>query len=474
MTRQRLALVVAAALALGSWTSVQGSEQDGSQPPPNSSGPTNSSSVQAGATAGSNSAAVINQNGATIPRQFVSATPGVISPAAYPGIPIPNSAWQVYYSAVQHVWTMTEIDRMRRKFHFGDILPENWKKRIRAVVTDPDLVPSNNNPIQIVQWWAQGIAYPGDHEVGRVDAVCDPLVPEEECLGLALAEAKRLTHTSRVSIRARLHLEGVTKGLSFGAGGTAARITQPGLDNDAVGLATGGLIGTNRTRVDDYIEFDIICLNDGPVVPPQPPPQVVAQVPPPPPPPVQVVRYEFAPIQVVVAPIKFDLPTLPAVAQFAPPPPPPPAPRAEEACDAWSTGIPQLTVYFDFDMPMANKLNPKLDPSDAELMASVKPEYLPKLREFLGWLDSHRKCHIQVEGHTCRSGGFDYDAALARRRAKAVYLQLIANGGDPRQIEQFPSLGKDRVLDPTAPLTSEYEAPNRRVTLRIIGPASGK
>src|SRR5262249_35840439 len=156
---------------------------------------------------------------------------------------------------------------------------------------------------------------------------------------------------------------------------------------------------------------------DGPTEPPYvaPPQGLQAQVQPPPPPPappVQTVRVE-------VAPIRFELPTLrveiplsaPAPAPPAAAPPPPPPPPAVEACDA--RGLPEFTVYFDFDK------------------AIVKPEYLPKIKEFLGWLQTHPKCHIQVEGHTCRSGTYDYDAALGRRRAKAVYDELIGNGGDP-------------------------------------------
>ena len=166
--RQRIVFVVAVAFVCSPWAFAQGSEQSASQTTPNNPNGTN---AQAGSTAN----AVIEQNGSTIPRSFIGATPGVFgTPGVFPGFPSPSFAWETYYSAIHHVWKVEEMDRVKRKFHLGDILPMNWKTRTFSAITDPNMVPPNNNPIQIVPWWAYSFAYPDDREIGRIDVVCDP------------------------------------------------------------------------------------------------------------------------------------------------------------------------------------------------------------------------------------------------------------------------------------------------------------
>ena len=106
-------------------------------------------------------------------------------------------------------------------------------------------------------------------------------------------------------------------------------------------------------------------------------------------------------------------------------------------------------VYFDFDR------------------YEVKAEYQPRIKEIVAWMASHKACHLQVEGHTCRIGSFAYNAALGRNRAKAVYDAMRTAGVPGEQVAQFVSLSKDRAA-------SEHLPKNRRVILRIIGPASEK
>src|SRR5665213_4629183 len=100
--RQRLVFVVAIAFACIPWAFAQGSGQSASQTTPNNPSPSGTN-----AQAGSNSNAVVTQYGSVVDRQFVNATPGVFgTPGVFPGIPMPSQKWGVYYSAVQHRWTM--------------------------------------------------------------------------------------------------------------------------------------------------------------------------------------------------------------------------------------------------------------------------------------------------------------------------------------------------------------------------------
>lgn len=60
---------------------------------------------------------------------------------------------------------------------------------------------------------------------------------------------------------------------------------------------------------------------------------------------------------------------------------------------------------------------------------------IPALRELLQELQQNPDMVVVVEGHTAASGSEEYDLALARDRAQAVYDWLTANGGDDDRIQ---------------------------------------
>jgi peptidoglycan-associated lipoprotein len=115
-------------------------------------------------------------------------------------------------------------------------------------------------------------------------------------------------------------------------------------------------------------------------------------------------------------------------------------------------GLPDLTVYFDFDKFV------------------VKPNYQSQIEAFGPWLGNHPSCRLQVEGHTCTIGSAAYNANLGRNRAWAVYSVLLHSVGKEvmqQQILQPVSVTYDKPA-------SEHKPENRRVILRVIGPATGK
>lgn len=405
-------------------------------------GTTSGTPSGANSSSAAGAAAIFNQGDSTSininRRQFNSAVPGTYNPGPFPGYPMANGGWQLYYPATYRKLSMPEIRSMKQKF---GIWPGGWKKRVRSVVLVPGAVPANDDPITLLGWWAKAISRDTDKIIGVVTVTGDYLHPEESALGLGLEEAKKLTGTRRVSIRVREVKEGVTRGLSYGAGGAASRIMQPGMDNDAVAFATGGVLGKNRVRAEEWPEFEILCLNDGPSeapeIPAPPPESRQASAPP------QAALFQAAPPQPPPPPQRQEV-VVRIEVQQVPPPPLPQAITKEVGCE-----LPSFVVLFDFDR------------------YEVKAEYQSKIGEIAAWMASNRACHLQVEGHTCVIGSADYNAALARKRAKAIYDALRAAGVPEEQLVQFVSLSKDRSA-------SERLPENRRVILRTIGPASGK
>lgn len=448
MIRKKCALLVAVLIfALTSGVSLFAQAQEEGQT-------TTNTTSQAGAQA------IIN-NGRSAGRQFPGAVPGVVGQAGpFPGFPIDGGQWQLYRPLTYRKLSMDEVNTMKFR---GGFWRFDFKKRVRSVRLTQSL-GANDNPIELIAWWPKSGGYENDRILGVITIIGDPWWPEEAYLGLGLAEAKKITGTNRVAIRVRNIREGVTKGRSIGGGGSVARIAQPGTENDGVAFATGGLLGTNRVRMEDYVEFEILCLNNGPTALPQPPP------PPPPSPDEQSEAVPRAqqprPAQQPVYPPLADKARIEGIARMPPaeeevaPSRPAPLPTTRAATSMEYCQLPEFTVYFPY-----NQYN-------------IVSEYRAKIRDFAVWLRQHGQCILQVEGHASNTGTSDYNAVLARNRARVVYEALIADGVSREQILQFVSVSKDRLADDRPPgdpsPTAEFKPTNRRVIIRVIGPASGK
>ncbi len=121
--------------------------------------------------------------------------------------------------------------------------------------------------------------------------------------------------------------------------------------------------------------------------------------------------------------------------------------KAEEpvlVSEEMECNLPPLEILFDFDR------------------SDIKPEYLSQIENFAKRRSS---CPVQVEGHACSSGSPEYNAVLARSRAKKVYQKLIEFGAE--KVEQFVSLSEDK---PSS--RSEHNDRDRRVIVRVIGRSS--
>jgi outer membrane protein OmpA-like peptidoglycan-associated protein len=102
-------------------------------------------------------------------------------------------------------------------------------------------------------------------------------------------------------------------------------------------------------------------------------------------------------------------------------------------------------IYFDFDS------------------ATIQERSYPVLDEVAAAIAAHPELGaIQVEGHTCSLGPFDYNMRLSKRRANAVRRYLVEKAGlDPARLSSR-GFGESEPLIPNA-TTEEELSQNRRV-----------
>ncbi|MDP1884150.1 MAG: hypothetical protein Q8L10_02175 [Candidatus Moranbacteria bacterium] len=210
------------------------------------------------AAGGSNSLIIEDQ------REFLQA-PGY-GRFVNPGTTIQSGQWQIYCPPVYRKLSMGEVESMKRKFQGSDIFPWNWKSRIHSTILVSGYVSSSSGDVYLMDYWPKAVALPGDKVLATTRVLGDPNWPEEAFLGMGAAECRSISGASRMAMRSRTHIDGVTVGKSIGLGGAGAKVSS----NSGVAFAAGGQLGNNRTKEEDYVEFEILCMNDAPPPPEQP------------------------------------------------------------------------------------------------------------------------------------------------------------------------------------------------------------
>ncbi len=414
---------------------------------------TSTSNSGANASTGSSSS---NNNvtfGGSDNRQFINALPGTAgNPGPFPGVPLNNGDWQLY--APGSVFLVEDIDASHKKY---------GKKNIRCFGS-PRSIEANRDPIHSINWWSEDAGYfPNDRVLTECSAIVEPRRPKREVLEALLSEAKEQTHSRRCSIHYRTIGIGVTSGFSLGGSGAAA--ARPG--SAATAAAGGGMIGKNKVRREEQIEFDVICLNDGPNEAPIAAPRKAEAAVAAPPQPQPEKEPEATPQQPSRVPVN-------------PAPPMAVTPEANvepTVMAAPCAGLPQFVVYFPFNNPRGALIiedNLAVDRHDP----SVGKHQTAAIKRFADWLLDHPRCLVQVEGHASIEGSYSYNDALGARRAKALYDALVSYGGNriARQLHNGGSDLKEQLLQSVSlgkrMPASEYQPKNRRAFVRAIGEAS--
>ncbi len=398
-----------------------------------------SSSANNGSSASSNSGANSNAtiyNSSTAGHQFIGASPGPFTPV-FPINGPQNGGCYIYYPAAGNNFSMDELRNMAGKSRLS--------KKIRHDVRDPNLISENDDPVALVNYNPNASCKPGMCSNPGDKILADSVIPgkylhtEGELIGVALLDAKKISHTRRVAILDCPLSEDKTKTIGVGLGGSFAEV--PGNGNTANAAAAGVFFGGSTSRIETHDVFHVYSLNDGPPTleekKPSPPPQPAQQ------PPAPVTR------------------AVPAPAPQPPPPPPPASLMA--ALSAPSCDLPNFVVYFPFAHPKQDEMGKEaIDDRYHPDHAGVS--YMTEIANMAAWLKAHPSCVVVVEGHTDESGGAVYNDGLGARRSAAVAQQFIEDGVPEQQV-RYASFGKHEA-------TREHWWEDRKVVLHVQGPSS--
>lgn len=178
-----------------------------------------------------------------------------------PGRVMDNEGWMQYCPAVYQQGVSTkETNNMKRKFQAADLLPWNWGGNINATMVGG----KNSSATDLtfcMCYWPKTVAQKGDKVLGSTLIMGELNKPDELFMGQAFAFCKAEYNSNRVAMRSRLHKDGVTVGASVGGSALTSKVNDAG--NSGVAFVGGGMFGINRTRTEDYKEFDVLCMNDG-------------------------------------------------------------------------------------------------------------------------------------------------------------------------------------------------------------------
>ena len=121
------------------------------------------------------------------------------------------------------------------------------------------------------------------------------------------------------------------------------------------------------------------------------------------------------------------------------------------ACSKTPTRPPEASPQAE-GKPMAPKaLDPRADPAnplskcsvyfDSESL-TIKMEYQAIIQAHAGYLLSHAKLQMRLEGHTDERGSREYNVALGQRRAESV-LGVMSRAGAPVERIEAVSWGEE-------------------------------
>lgn len=177
-----------------------------------------------------------------------------------PSTPVPGGDWKLYHSAVYSYFTAEEVGRMKLKFQFSDLWPGNWKTRLHVSMIGARI---SGNPVGIsmMNYWPKFEVNKGDKVIMSINVNGDANIPEESFLGMAASTCMEEAGSSRFAIMTKLNSDAVSTGFSVSIGGAVAQASGT---KGATGTG-GGQIGTIRGSVEQRGEFEVLCMNDGPL-----------------------------------------------------------------------------------------------------------------------------------------------------------------------------------------------------------------
>ena len=201
-----------------------------------------------------------------------------------PGTPIVGTEWKFYYSPLYARLSVKKIDKMRWGFHFLDLMPTKWGGRVQFTM-EGEKLQDNQDDILVMNYWPEIASNPGDEVLGTSIVVGEPDWSDQAFLGEAAKACKDETMTRRIAISYSEYIDGITVGASIGMSGSTAEVSK----GSGFVIASGAMVGKNKTRAERVRRVKVLCMNDGPLyligkkpAPAQPAPPVVVEKPCPP------------------------------------------------------------------------------------------------------------------------------------------------------------------------------------------------
>lgn len=388
-----------------------------------------------------------------------NAVPGV-SGTVLPNYFYEKGEWKFWFPAVSNLREMTreQIANMIGRSGKSKLLTKGMRKKTKGTIYKKGDCSSAINSIRLVNYPINQHAEPGDEILGKVMIEGENGWPREKYLAMAYGwSLDNNICSDRSSVLVMDLAEGVTKGRSIGLGGATATP----IDSTGASAAVGGFIGTNRGRREVRPVFEVAFLNKGPLVAKVEEKQTSEQL-------------NQVPVQNKIAPNNGASEVLLAETLKL----------VREQMDLLKNQLskPQQTQQSVAQPTQSQLVAPKgLQVASQQKCESlpkfevifslgkwdIKSQYIPQIKELTKWLADNPGCNTQLEGHASEEGAYDYNSALGRRRAKAVYDVMAEENAEvvKRVVVQFASVGEDKPR-------SAYLPDNRRVTARLVGGSS--
>jgi outer membrane protein OmpA-like peptidoglycan-associated protein len=406
-------------------------------------------------------ATIVNEGGSgDINRQFAPAVPA--GPAMYviPGPGNSGMTGERQILPVVRFWGVKQFDTMAERQ--SNIVADNllpWRllsknKRIFTTIYLKDVIEKNNDDVYFMDYDPREFSVkdkegnPADKILAEVTVKGMPLWPESRFQAEGVKVCKERTFTRRVAMFEKVIVSSKTetsvKGVSLGGA------SLNGSNDVGLGSSLGYGKGSSMTFPEDWPEYKVFCMNDGPINGPPKKSAKITEAPKlaPEPEAKKEPQQKKEPQEVVVKIV---------VEQKLPQPQPVPTPQNLRASPSALSevekdvcaGMPKVTIYFN---------HAKSDIRDQKEMS--------KIEDFSKWKKERPGCRFQVRGNASVSGSFKLNNDLAMNRAISVTETLKKFGVSP---EQFVSGGKYNTIE-----GSEYSQADRRVVFQAIGESSEK
>lgn len=175
-----------------------------------------------------------------------------------PGTVPKGEGWNLYYVAMYSYLSADKVERMRRHFQLSDIW--NWKRRMHISVM-AESQSEKPEGIAMMTYWPKTVANDGDEPITSITVRGDVNWPDEVFVGMAAEVCINDAHSDRFAIQALVNLKGVTDGSSISLGGAASTISNSGRRGGVV--AAGGQLGTVEASLEEFKQFEVLCMNKG-------------------------------------------------------------------------------------------------------------------------------------------------------------------------------------------------------------------